>query len=337
MGKKHRRNTAKTGDKALYKQGQVKQSKIHDGEGSNEDAMYSKVDQFYNQQDEEDFIQLSQQSKKFGQDDDEDDDADILQQEAVLDLGGGEVSSSDADEGDEHDEDDGDEDEDGHDDYDDGLGKQTSMTLDQATSSGSDDDEDEDLDDIRNWGTRKSVYYHGDTADLEIGQEQEDAFVEEEAAKEVHMARMKEMSEEDFVLSDAEDENDVEGNLGRNDKSSSSSKKDKPSSSPPASKTTTLSSQHLSQHRDTSSWSTKEQRTFLRQHHPEFCPLVTHFTDVVRDFDRRTNVVVRALYEQQQDKNDSHKSTAKVRLSFSWAWWIVLFERRKGEYVFLVL
>ena len=298
-GKKHRRNTAKTGDKSLYKQRSVAAEKQNDDRSDDDgDAMYSKVDRFYNQQDEEDYMELTGGNKN----DEEDDE--LMQQEAVLDLGGGDVSSSeDEDDEEEDDDEEIDNDKDERD-----RVKPSSLSNQEALVSSSDDEDDEeDEDDVRNWGTRKSVYYHGDTADLEIGQEEEDAFVEEEAAREVHLARMKDLSEQEFVMSDAEDDEGEEENTEKQSLAGLSS----------ASKTVErVQHQTVGGTRDTRTWSVKEQRTFLQQHHPEFLPLVTHFTDVIQDFEKRTNVVVRALYESEQkgDKGTNRPSTAQVSL-----------------------
>ncbi|KAL7555564.1 hypothetical protein ACA910_013040 [Epithemia clementina (nom. ined.)] len=293
-GKKQRRNTAKTGDKALYKQrsktSTTKSGTRHvNGDDDDDDAMYSKVDRFYNQADEEDYIQLTEGDQNS---ENEDDDDEVLQQEAVLDLGGGDVSSSDEEEKNSDTDDD--------DDEEDHVRPDLTATL-SSDSDGDDDEVDGNMDDVRNWGSKKSVYYHGDTADLEIGQEHEDAFVEEEAANEVQMARMKELSEQDFVLSsDSEGERDGSKRVVRK---GGASKVVKSSGSSTGSK--------LRHHRDTSSWTIQEQRTFLQEHHPEFLPLVTHFTDVIQDFEERTDVVVQAFYESPKRSADPSTSTAK--------------------------
>ena len=56
------------------------------------------------------------------------------------------------------------------------------------------------------WGKKKS-YYTGDTADLEIGQDIEDAIEEEEAALSLQKQRLQGMRESDFV-DDVEDDAD---------------------------------------------------------------------------------------------------------------------------------
>lgn len=63
-----------------------------------------------------------------------------------------------------------------------------------------DDESDIPMDEAGNWGKRKKNYYHGDTADLEIGQDAEDVDVEEEGAQEILKARYSKMDESDFSL-----------------------------------------------------------------------------------------------------------------------------------------
>eukprot|EP00522_Entomoneis_paludosa_P007049 CAMPEP_0172445056 /NCGR_PEP_ID=MMETSP1065-20121228/5027_1 /TAXON_ID=265537 /ORGANISM="Amphiprora paludosa, Strain CCMP125" /LENGTH=691 /DNA_ID=CAMNT_0013195849 /DNA_START=26 /DNA_END=2101 /DNA_ORIENTATION=+ len=264
MGKK--RNTAKTGDKGLYK-GRPNEEQAQPAKGdSDDDAMYNKVDRFHNQrEEEEEFLDLNHQGR--GGDDDDEDDNEIYQRESVMDLGVGSMSSSD-------DDDDDNDDEEASDDE---QAKVPQPDDSASSSSDSDNDgEEQDDDNVRDWGKKKSVYYHGDTADLEIGQEEDDAYVEEEAAKEVQAARIKEMSEEDFVLSDDDDED--EGKSGDDPK-----KKETETQPAAATKRRGLTG--------------REQTNYLQQNYAEFLPLVSHFSDVVQDFDKTTNVVVKALYE----------------------------------------
>jgi U3 small nucleolar RNA-associated protein 3 len=69
---------------------------------------------------------------------------------------------------------------------------------------GSDDEDDDD--DESGWGRKKSSYWSADTADLEIGQDIQDAEDEEVAAKDVHAQTLKHMAEKDFF----DDVNDSE-------------------------------------------------------------------------------------------------------------------------------
>jgi len=80
----------------------------------------------------------------------------------------------------------------------------------EVGSSDSDYDDDEGGEAARKrilegWGKKKN-YYDGDTADLEIGQELQDAYNEEEAAIELQRERLGQMEEADFFDDDIEDE-----------------------------------------------------------------------------------------------------------------------------------
>jgi U3 small nucleolar RNA-associated protein 3 len=141
----------------------------------------------------------------------------------------------------------------------------------ELSSSSDEDEEEEDGEAVRDWGRKKSSYYHGDTADLEIGQDEEDAFIEEEAAKEVQAARYKEMAEDDFVLSDAE-----EGENG-------------------AAEATMEVAE-----RDISKLTTKDKRKLLERQHPELLPLLAHFSNIVEDLDQVTSVATRAMFDGEE-------------------------------------
>eukprot|EP00977_Amphora_coffeiformis_P011017 scaffold2632_cov158-Amphora_coffeaeformis.AAC.9 len=262
MGKSRRRQTAKTGDKGIYnkRDDASDNKKKHDDD---DDPMYDKVDQFHNQQD---FLKLDQDKES----DESEDEFD--RQEAVMDLGVGGDSSN------EDDDDDGDSSSD-----EDNVPKRKQSSPhskndeegseDEEGLSSDDDDDDEaaPLKNVRDWGKQKTDYYNGDTADLEIGQEEDDALVEEEAAKEIQAARYEQMKEEDFVLSDDE-EADEDGKEVK------------------AGATTTT--------RDFKSKA--EKIKFLDRKHPELLPLVSHFTDMLRDWKEQTDVVTRALLEGEK-------------------------------------
>ncbi len=85
----------------------------------------------------------------------------------------------------------------------------------QTIEDDEDDDDEDDEDDPKSkkWG-KKKTYWTGDTADLEIGQEIEDAYAEEEAAKELQQQKLKRMKKKDFYddleASDDEDEEEEE-------------------------------------------------------------------------------------------------------------------------------
>ena len=65
-------------------------------------------------------------------------------------------------------------------------------------SSAGEEDEEPGEDPNSGWGRRKSVFYNGDTADLEIGQDFEDAEDEEEAAREQQKTMYTSLADSDF-------------------------------------------------------------------------------------------------------------------------------------------
>jgi hypothetical protein len=257
MGKSRRKHTAKTGDKKLY---QSRNAPTDDHRSSDpveeEDPMYDSVDRFHQNRD---FIQ-------FDNDDDDDSSDDGLgREEAVMDIGGDEEGNDD--------DDDDDGDSDSNDEKEVPLEDESEQEEEPMPSSSDDDDDGDDNDepdDVRDWGRKKSAYYHGDTADLEIGQDEEDAFVEEEAAKEVQAARYKQMTEDDFVLSDTDDDDD--------------------------------DNRHQSDHDVTVSanlakLSTKERKKLLEKQHPELLPLLSHFSEIVQDLQSKTWVATHAVFD----------------------------------------
>lgn len=192
MGK---RKTAKTGDKALYGS---RERLANESSGrkkkSDDDPMYDEVDRFHNDRDN-DFIRLGEDEGESSDDEDKDLAGNT---HSVLDLGAGGTSSEE-----EEDDEDSSSDEEEEDRYVD----KNAESYTSSEDSDSSDDEDDDVvkEDPRKWGKKKSLYYHGDTADLEIGQEEDDAFLEEEAAQEIQKSRFEEMDEDDFMLSEDEE------------------------------------------------------------------------------------------------------------------------------------
>lgn len=137
----------------------------------------------------------------------------------------------------------------------------------------SEDDDDDDMSEeeeinIRDWGKRRSSYYNGDTADLELGQEEEDAFDEEEAAKEVQASRFKGMVDEDFMLSDAEDDVSEE--------------------------TKEVSSRMERGERR------KDSIRDLNENHPELLPLMSHFAQTAAEYHNGTSVAVKAIFNSEE-------------------------------------
>lgn len=274
MGKGKRRNTANTGDKSLYKKAAearekaaAKSSKQDDGD----EHMYDDVDQYHNKKDKEfmkfDEVQGSESEEEV---------------EAVMDLGVGGDSSSEDEDSDDSD-----------------LENQGNTRQQQDMSSSSDED-DEDIEDVRDWGKKKSVYYHGDTADLEIGQEEEDAFLEEEAAKEVQAARYEEMEEADFMLSDDDEDtekNSSKENLDDDDKE-------------------TMVASKVSSIRDISKLTSKDRKKLLEKQHPGLLQILSHFSESVQNLKDRTSVATKALFEGVDD-DTAEVSVITTRLSMN--------------------
>lgn len=261
MGK--RRNTAKTGDKALYS------SRNDEDAGPKKDdadPMYDEIDQFHKDKDA-DYLKL----ETAGEPSDSEDDDGMTHQHNIMDLGAGgdddDSASSSSD-----DDDEGRVGQAAHHDDDASDSEEASM------ASSSDDDEDGPAD-PRQWGRKKSTYYHGDTADLELGQDQEDAFLEEEAAKEVQKARLADMTEDDFVLSDNEDPQEETDTKATKEK--------------------LVVEQDLAKTRDLSKFTKKDKRRLLQKQHSELLPIVSYFSDIVKDLKTKTSVAQQALFAEE--------------------------------------
>lgn len=267
MGKK-RRGTAKTGDTALYnsreKEADAARTKSA-AYNSDDDAMYNKVDRYHNAKEQEEFIRLNQ-----GDGEESEDDDGISGRENVLDLGATVDDDDDSSSDDSDDNDDSDND---------------PKSQEQELSSDSDSDDNEEIEEeqVRDWG--KNVY-GGDTADLEIGQEKEDAFLEEEAAKQVQAARYEDMDEDDFLSDDDDDDDSKDEPLSPESKKASNKKEQVDGS-------TNL----VAAKRDLSKLSRSDKRKLLQSHHPELLPLVSHFSQVVEDWNGKTRIVANALLD----------------------------------------
>ncbi|GAX09817.1 hypothetical protein FisN_11Lh208 [Fistulifera solaris] len=263
MGK--RRNTAKTGDKAVSGKGKKQTLERKNArDDDDDDPMYTKVDRYHNQKEEE-FMKLD-----YVQSDSEEEE----EKEAVMDLGLGGDDDTDGSSDEPSDDDDSD--------LQDGEKEESDLSSDDdaevSVSSSDEEEEEEEMQDVRNWGRNKKAYYHGDTADLEIGQEIDDAYLEEEAAKEVQRARYEEMSDDDFELSDSEEQNEEKKQSGDIEKLSSS--------------------------RDVNKLPTKERKKLLDKQHPEILPLISYFSGALKEFDEKTNPAAKALFEGEKDAAD---------------------------------
>jgi U3 small nucleolar RNA-associated protein 3 len=284
MGK--RRHTVHTGTKALYKNGKKgsaerrnKPSLTEIDEDDAQDDMYNAVDRYHNRLEEEQFLRFDREEK----DQDDIQVEGVTNVEHVMDLG---MDVSDVDEEDEED----------YDDFSQDDGDDSNVDEQQDE----DDDEESDIaslkekiesakNNILDWGQKKKDYYHGDTADLEIGQEIEDAELEEEAGREVLQARLQQMEEADFYLDDdpkQEHRKTVETGVGE----------------------TIMKIQ--AKHKKMDQMSTREIRRLLQKQHPELIPLVEHFRDsFIRPCAEETLVVQNALLQ--------HKDSLQVRRSIT--------------------
>ncbi len=298
MGRK-RRNTAKTGDVALYKsrENEINATRTA-GAKSDQDNMYNEVERYQNAKDD-----LQDDVLKFNTNDqDSDDDEDIgggdgglANQENVFDLGLGDEDD---------DEDDGDSDSDEGDNRRYSSSKYNQSDSDEETPESDDIEDDDDDDDsingfeipetnVLNWGKSKKSYYHGDTADLELGQEVEDAELEEEAGREVLENRMKGMTEGDFMLDD--DDDDDSDDDDDTDGASDSRIKGKADD--------TLSSAMSSKmQKNISKLSKREKIALMQKTHPELLPLVTHFREeFIRPCVDETLVVTNAMFQSNEN------------------------------------
>jgi len=268
MGKRGRKS-AKTGDKSLYKNRDSTGDDYIPKNNDDGDRMYDKVDQFHSRRDE-DFLRLEQHVQ-----DSEDEEI----EEAVMDLG----IDGDSSEDDTGSDDDAQIDAGRHE-----PDSEYSSEEENLSVSSDDGDEDDEDGDARKWGKKKSVYYHGDTADLEIGQEEEDAYVEAEAAKSIQAARLKEMSEDDFIISDDDEKKEEQDT-------------------------------DMSGMRDFSKLSRKEMAKLVDKQHPEMLPLVSHFRKGFHDWEARTRVATEALLNgengtaQVRNKSKIHKNSTNDR------------------------
>ena len=231
------------------------------------DPMYDEIDQFHKDKDA-DYLKLD----GAGEPSDSEDDDGMTHQHNIMDLGAGggddDSASSSSDDND--------------DDAGRGVGQAAhhdDSDSEEASMASSSDDEEDAIPDPRQWGRKKSTYYHGDTADLELGQDQEDAFLEEEAAKEVQKARLADMTEDDFVLSDNEDPQE---------EMDTKATKEQP-----------VVEQDLAKTRDLSKFTKKDKRKLLQKQHSELLPIVSYFSDIVKDLKTKTRVAQQALFAQE--------------------------------------
>jgi U3 small nucleolar RNA-associated protein 3 len=269
MGRK--RNTAKTGDKAVYASRGNRNSNDAEKHVDNDD-MYNEIDRYNNARDE-----LQDDVLNFNQNDDESEEGGIQNDvENVFDLGIGKSDDESTTTSGSSSQDDG------------SIGQEEGMHDESLEDDEVSDDESsiEEMDDIPktdllNWGKRKKDYYNGDTADLEIGQEIEDAELEEEAGKEILKARLDGMTEQDFMLDDEDedDESQQDKNIDKKDD-----------------KVEITDAMHSSKRRKLNKLSKSEKVKLMSKNHPELIPLISHFREeFIRPCAKETLVVLNAL------------------------------------------
>ena len=299
MGRRSR-HSAKTGDQSIYKSRLSADDDDNNNDNSDDDEMYDEVDRFHNRKlkDEEAYLQLDRDDD--GSDDDSSEDDGITKgKEGVFDLGIGGSS---------------DEDDDISDDEQELIAESrskkgaaaqlASSSDDDSSDDDDDDDEDEKKSNLLNWGAKKHSYYHGDTADLEIGQDVDDAYLEEEAGREVEKARLEDMEEGDFMLDDSDDDGEVQEKPKKKQKKSSSKIQE-------AEGVETI--QSVKNAKQISKLSRKDKMKLLKANHPELLPLVQHFSGSVQDLVDSTMVAGGALLKNGAKAG---RKEAKVRFDF---------------------
>ena len=300
MGRRSR-HSAKTGDQSLYKnRNNNNTSNNQDNDNSDNDPMYDEVDR-YNNKLQEDYLKLDISDNEDDSSEEEDDGI-TTKREGVFDLG---MDDDEGDSSSDYDNDSSEEDDD------DRQTKQKDTEQASSSSSSSDNSDSEQEDNktskLFNWGTTKSSYYHGDTADLEIGQSVNDAYLEEEAGREVELARLDELDEMDFMLDGDEDDGDGNGGSEEEVEKGLSSKKRKSKSK--SSTAATL----ITKKKQTSSskkLSTKEKLKILKSQHPELLPLIQHFNNPINELNDKTLLACGALLKGGVCKG---KKEAEVR------------------------
>ncbi|KAL3823832.1 hypothetical protein ACHAXA_004104 [Cyclostephanos tholiformis] len=285
MGRRSRHSAKTGGNQSSHKSRTkaIKSSRGNRDDSGDDDPMYNEVERYHNRMEEENYLKL---------DDDDDDDDDggdssseddgiTKHQEGVFDLG---IRGS----SEEEEDDDGDSDEDEEDEEDETPPPRAKKSYTASSDSDGSVSESEDDDaygskssKLLNWGDKKYSYYHGDTADLEIGQDVEDAYLEEEAAREVEKAQLDGMDDEDFFLGTNEKSCEDEGPKSNNKRSRDLGNMEiiKSSKSP----------KHVSKLSD------REKMKLLKMHHPELLPLVQHFSHSVSELSEITLVAAGAM------------------------------------------
>ena len=302
MGKRKSKNTAKTGDKAIYKKRGVT-IKSREDEESDVDFTYDKVDRYHIKKDEafdRDFLKLDQNDVSS-----DEDDGIAKGREEVFNLG---LNDDEFQENSNYQEEHENEQAASKDiDQDAELSDELSSTDDSSSENeGEADTENE----ILKWGG-KAAYYQtsGDTKKLErkvarerakpLGEEElDDAMLEQDAAKEVLQARYANMDEADFFAGDISNRN-----VEKHENPFSNSPFDYLGAST-VSDSQTFKMKELLERKGRNLTERDKLRILSRQS-PELLPLLQHaVTNILDDFQKRTLKVTEQLIanpEQAQE------------------------------------
>jgi hypothetical protein len=316
MGKRRGRLSAKTGDRSVSKRLSSRKS-VADSKlmtNNDEDDMFDEVDAYHNKKEAKlnaDFVHLDGGETSCS----DDDDGIVYGREEVLGLGVP-ASSEEEDEGSA----DGDDDDDAEDSGD-GEGRNPEGDEESTSSSTSIDDDTEDynddekpLDSILDWGGKKRGYYGGETVGLDNNQDMEDAYLEEQAAKEVQQARYGAMSEDDFfdsiplegkkklVTCDEEDNDDGMADIVDFDSPTSMFLFDND--------TTNKSVVKPIPQKNLDTISLQEKLHLLAQQSSEFIPLTQHFKSTAVEQYRDNILVVAEQLLAQPNQSSSVGTTA---------------------------
>lgn len=250
--------------------------------------MYNEVERFHNRKEAENYLALEDDGA--AGDESSEDDGLTKNREGVFDLG---VAGSSAEEDDDESDDDEEEEERAAA----SATKRRAAAIAEGFESSSDDSSESDEDGdprskLLNWGDNKQSYYHGDTADLEIGQDVEDAYLEEAAGREVEQARLEGMDDADFMLDGDDDEHDTGAPAAE------PTHKKRRKAQDDAMETI----QAARRSKPLSTLSKKDKVKLLKAHHPELLPLVRHFSSPIRDLSDTTLVAAGALLKDDVAK-----------------------------------
>ncbi|KAL7446400.1 hypothetical protein ACHAXH_008103 [Discostella pseudostelligera] len=170
--------------------------------------------------------------------------------------------------------------------------KSRSTSTNDAESNDNDsDDNDPMYNEVERYHNRKEEenFMKLDGGDSEDDENIEDAYLEEEAGREVEKARLEEMDDADFMLDGVGGDNE-DADVDQEDENKSSQTKSK-------SNVETIQSIRSSR-QNLSKLSKSEKIKFLKANHPELLPLVQHFTQPIQDLNETTMAAAGALLKR---------------------------------------